>query len=113
MSDADATRSHRVTCGRVSGERSSLRSPFAAYLVDRSTQIRSDLVNAAEMKRTAAAQIEEIDRKMAALPGELETLRLQGGQEIVAEQARIRSAAAAEPWAARTSAAMRRRFNTS
>ena len=73
-----------------------LRSPFATYLIDRSTQIRSDLVNAAEMKRTAAAQIEEIDRKMAALPGELEALRLQGGQEIVAEQARIRSAAAAE-----------------
>ena len=73
-----------------------LRSPFAAYLVERSTQIRSDLVAAAEMKRTAAAQIEEIDRKMAALPGELEALRLQGGQEIAAEQARIRSAAAAE-----------------
>ena len=57
-----------------------LRSPFAAYLIDRGTQIRSDLVNAAEMKRTAAAQIEEIDRKMAALPGELEALRLQGGR---------------------------------
>jgi F-type H+-transporting ATPase subunit b len=73
-----------------------LRSPFAAYLVERGTQIRSDLVAAAEMKRTAAAQIEEIDRKMAALPGELEALRLQGGQEIAAEQARIRSAAIAE-----------------
>jgi F-type H+-transporting ATPase subunit b len=73
-----------------------LRSPFGAYLNERGTQIRSDLVNAAEMKRTAAAQIEEIDRKMAALPGELEALRLQGSQEIAAEQARIRSAAAAE-----------------
>ena len=74
----------------------SLRSPFATYLNDRSTQIRSDLVNAAEMKQTAAAQIEEIDRKMAALPGELEALRAQGAQEIAAEQARIRAAAAAE-----------------
>jgi F-type H+-transporting ATPase subunit b len=73
-----------------------LRSPFAAYLTERSTQIRSDLVNAAEMKQTAAAQIEEIDRKMAALPGELEALRGQGAQEIAAEQARIRAAAAAE-----------------
>ena len=48
------------------------------------------------MKQTAAAQIEEIDRKMAALPGELEALRAQGAQEIAAEQARIRAAAAAE-----------------
>lgn len=73
-----------------------LRSPFATYLNERTTQIRSDLVNAAEMKQTAAAQIEEIDRKMAALPGELEALGAQGAQEIAAEQARIRSAAAAE-----------------
>jgi len=73
-----------------------LRSPFAAHLQDRSTQIRSDLVNAAEMKQTAAAQLQEIDRKMAALPGELEALRAQGAQEIAAEQARIRSAAASE-----------------
>jgi len=31
-----------------------LRSPFAKYLADRGQQIRSDLVTAAEMKRTAA-----------------------------------------------------------
>ena len=73
-----------------------LRSPLATYLSDRGTQIRSDLVNAAEMKRTAAAQLEEIDRKMKALPGELEVLRAQGAQEIAAEEARIRAAAAAE-----------------
>ena len=48
------------------------------------------------MKQTAAAQIEEIDRKMKALPGELEALRAQGAQEIAAEEARIRAAAAAE-----------------
>jgi len=73
-----------------------LRSPFATYLNDRSTQIRSDLVNAAEMKQTAAAQIEDINQKMAALPGELEALRAQGAQEIAAEHPRIRAAAAAE-----------------
>jgi F-type H+-transporting ATPase subunit b len=73
-----------------------LRSPFAQYLLDRSTQIRSDLVNAAAMKREAAAQIEEIDRKMRALPAELETLRVLGAQEIVAEEQRILAAAAAE-----------------
>jgi F-type H+-transporting ATPase subunit b len=73
-----------------------LRSPLATYLKDRGTQIRSDLINAAELKRTAAAQLEEIDRKMKALPGELEALRAQGAQEIAAEETRIRAAAAAE-----------------
>jgi len=73
-----------------------LRSPFRTYLADRSTAIRSDLVNAAEMRRQAAAQIEEIDRRMAALPGELEALRAQGAREIADEEARIRQAADAE-----------------
>jgi F-type H+-transporting ATPase subunit b len=73
-----------------------LKSPLRRYLADRGTQIRSDLVNAAAMKQAAAAQIEEIDRKMRALPGELESLRAQGVQEIAAEEERIRAAAAAE-----------------
>jgi F-type H+-transporting ATPase subunit b len=73
-----------------------LRSPIAGYLADRSRQIRGDLVSAAEMKRTAAAQMEEIDRRMQALPGELEALRAKGAQEIAAEEARIHAAAAAE-----------------
>jgi len=73
-----------------------LRSPFVTYLNTRGTQIRSDLVTAAEMKQTAAAQLEEIDRKMKVLPGELEALRVQGAQEIAAEEARIRAAATAE-----------------
>ncbi len=73
-----------------------LRSPIARYLEDRRTQIRTDLVNAAEVKQTAATQIEEIDRRMKALPGELEALRTQGGQEVAAEEERIRTAAAAE-----------------
>jgi F-type H+-transporting ATPase subunit b len=73
-----------------------LKSPIATYLSDRSTQIRSDLVQAAEMKQSAAAQIEDIDRKMKALPAELEALRLQGAEEIAAEEERIRGAAAAD-----------------
>jgi F-type H+-transporting ATPase subunit b len=48
------------------------------------------------MKRTAAAQIDEIDRRMKALPAELEALRAQGAQEIAAEEARIQAVAAAE-----------------
>jgi len=73
-----------------------LRSPLAGYLSGRGAQIRGDLVNAAEMKQAAAAQIAEIDRKMKALPGELEALRAQGVQEIAAEESRIQAAAAAE-----------------
>jgi len=73
-----------------------LRSPVRRYLADRSAQIRSDLVNAAETKQAAAAEIDQIERKMSALPSELEALRAQGAEEIAAEEARIRAAAASE-----------------
>jgi len=73
-----------------------LRSPFRRYLADRGTHIRGDLVNAAETRQAAAAQIEEIDRRMKALPRELDDLRAHGAQEIAAEEARIEAAAAAE-----------------
>ena len=73
-----------------------LRLPVRQYLEDRRTQVRGDLVNAAAMKESAAAQIEEIDRKMKALPGELEALRAQGAQEVAGEEARIRALAAVE-----------------
>jgi F-type H+-transporting ATPase subunit b len=73
-----------------------LKSPIANYLRERDGQIRADLVDAAEMKKTAAAQIDEIDRRMRALPSELEALRAQGAQEIALEEERIRAAAAAD-----------------
>lgn len=73
-----------------------LRSPFAAYLVSRSTQIRQDLVTAAEMRAAATAQLAEIDAKMRALPGELEALSRQGVEDVKAEQVRIAQAAADE-----------------
>lgn len=70
-----------------------LRSPLNRYLTDRGTQIRADLVKAAEMKTTAAAQVAAVEQKMAALPGELEALRKTGAEEVAAEEARIREAA--------------------
>lgn len=73
-----------------------LRSPFATYLADRATQIRSDLVKAVDMRVSAAAQVAAIERKMAALPGELDALRKAGADEVAAEEARIRQAAEAE-----------------
>ena len=73
-----------------------LRKPIAAYLTSRDSEIRNDLVTAAEMKRTATLQLAELQQKMAALPGELELLKTRGQEEIVAEEARIEQAAAAE-----------------
>jgi F-type H+-transporting ATPase subunit b len=73
-----------------------LRKPIAAYLAARDSEIRNDLVVAAEMKKTATAQLAELQQKMAALPGELERLRAHGQQEIAAEEARIEQTAAAE-----------------
>lgn len=73
-----------------------LRAPFTKYLVDRSAQIRNDLVTAAQLKDDAGRQIAEIEAKLGRLPGELDTLRAKGRDEIAAEGARIRETAAAE-----------------
>jgi F-type H+-transporting ATPase subunit b len=73
-----------------------LRSPLAKYLGDRGTQIRSDLVKAADMRTAAAAQLAAIEQKMAALPGELDAVRKAGAEEVAAEEARIRTIADAE-----------------
>jgi F0F1-type ATP synthase membrane subunit b/b' len=73
-----------------------LRTPFSDYLAGRSSQIRKDLVEAAELNRAATAQLAEVDRKVQALPGEIDALRRRGKQEIAAEEARIASEAAAE-----------------
>ena len=44
-----------------------LRSPIAAYLIARSSQIRQDLVTAEEMRVVATTQLAEIDRRMQEL----------------------------------------------
>lgn len=73
-----------------------LKTPLANYLRDRHTSIRSELVDAAKVKAEAASQLAEIDRKLEALPGEIEALRDRGSREIAAEEQRIAQAAAAE-----------------
>jgi len=73
-----------------------LKSPLAKHLGDRGTQIRSDLVRAAGMRTSAAAQLAAIEQKMAALPGELEALRRTGAADVAAEEARIRQIAETE-----------------
>lgn len=73
-----------------------LKSPLSTYLRDRDAAIRRDLVDAAALKSSATTQLEEIDRKLKALPGEIEALRTRGKAEIVAEEQRITQQAAVE-----------------
>jgi F-type H+-transporting ATPase subunit b len=73
-----------------------LKAPISNYLRDRHTAIRKDLVEAANVSAAAQAQLTEIDRKLKALPGEIEELRRRGADEIAAEEARIGKLAAAE-----------------
>lgn len=73
-----------------------LKTPVSTYLASRATQIRQDLVTAAETRATATAQLAEIEHKLQALPAELEALKAQGAEDVKAEQARIAQAAAAE-----------------
>jgi F-type H+-transporting ATPase subunit b len=73
-----------------------LRSPLMGFLEQRGTAVRSDLKKAAELKKEAGAQIEEIDAKLKALPAEIEALKSRGADEIKAEEARIHALAEAE-----------------
>jgi F-type H+-transporting ATPase subunit b len=70
-----------------------LRSPIAAHLASRITQIRQDLVTAADLKASATTQLAEIQQQVAALPAELEALRRQGAEDVKAERERIARAA--------------------
>jgi F-type H+-transporting ATPase subunit b len=73
-----------------------LKTPIANYLQDRHTAIRKDLVEAANLSTAAQAQLTDLDRKLQALPGEIEALRRRGAEEIEAEEARIAQLAHAE-----------------
>jgi F-type H+-transporting ATPase subunit b len=66
-----------------------LKTPIASYLSGRSAQIRQDLVTAAEMRRTATAQLEEIQKRLGELPAELATLKSRGEEDVRAEKIRI------------------------
>ena len=70
--------------------------PFTEYLTGRSASIRKDLVEAAELRANATAQLAAIEQKLQALPGELNTLRTRGAEDIKAEEQRIAAAAAAD-----------------
>lgn len=73
-----------------------LKKPFQEYLAGRSATIRKDLVEAAELRTNATAQLATIEQKLAALPGELAALRTRGADEIKAEEQRIATQATAD-----------------
>ena len=73
-----------------------LNQPIRDYLATRSSTIRKDLVEAAELKAAATAQLASIEQKLQALPGELNALRARGAEDIKAEEARIAAQAAAD-----------------
>jgi F-type H+-transporting ATPase subunit b len=70
--------------------------PLKDYLAGRSATIRKDLVDAAELRAEATAQLASIEQKLQALPGEISALRARGASEIAAEEQRIAAAAAAD-----------------
>jgi F-type H+-transporting ATPase subunit b len=70
--------------------------PFSEYLAGRSATIRKDLVEAAELRNNANAQLAAIEQKLQALPGELNALRTRGAEDIKAEEQRIAAQAAAD-----------------
>jgi F-type H+-transporting ATPase subunit b len=73
-----------------------LNQPIREYLATRDSTIRKDLVEAAELRAAAAAQLETIEKKLQALPGELANLRTRGAEDIKAEEQRIAAQAAAD-----------------
>lgn len=73
-----------------------LNQPLRDYLAGRSATIRKDLVEAAELRAAANAQLASIEQKLQALPGELSALRARGADEIKAEEQRIAAQATAD-----------------
>jgi ATP synthase F0 subunit b len=70
--------------------------PLKDYLANRHSTIKKDLDEARRMSAEAGAQLQTVDEKLKALPGEIEALRKRGTEEITAEEQRIAAAAAAD-----------------
>ena len=73
-----------------------LRAPLARHLANRDQQIRGGLLSARETSDRATAQLADLDRRLEALPAEIDALRARGVAEIAAEEKRIQADAEAE-----------------
>ena len=70
-----------------------LKGPLGLHLQRRRQQIDGDLETARATAAKAAAQIADIDRRLAQLPADLEAARERGAEEIAGEEAAIRQRA--------------------
>ena len=70
--------------------------PLKDYLAGRSASIRKDLVEAAELKAAATAQLATIEQKLQALPGELTRCATAAPKTSRPKRQRIAAAAAAD-----------------
>jgi F-type H+-transporting ATPase subunit b len=73
-----------------------LRRLVVEYFRARSETIGRDLVEAANLRRSAEARLDDVRTRAAALPGELETLRAHGREELAIERRRLAEATARE-----------------
>jgi F-type H+-transporting ATPase subunit b len=73
-----------------------LKAPIAGYLSGRSETIRRGLTEAANTRAAAEAQLAGVRAKLAALPAEVEGLRLRGQDELAGERTRMAEATARE-----------------
>jgi len=73
-----------------------LRTPLLGYLDGRIGRVREDLVTAAQTREAATRALADIDAKLKALPGEIETLKRRGAEDLAAERERIEQAAEGE-----------------
>ena len=74
-------------------------SVYTAALTEYTAALKGaqdDLVTAAELRKTATAQLEEIQKRLSQLPAELAALKARGEEDVRAEKIRIAAAAAAE-----------------
>ena len=67
-----------------------------SYLATRSATIRKDLVDAKQLRAQAEQQLAGVRTRLAALPGELATLKQRGSEELAAEKVRLAEATASE-----------------
>jgi F-type H+-transporting ATPase subunit b len=73
-----------------------LKAPIVRYLADRTATVRRELVEAQTLRQTAQGQLGDVERRIAALPGELEALAARGRDELARERDRLAATTARE-----------------
>lgn len=72
------------------------KGPIGDYLRTRSTTIRKDLVDSANLRAEAEKQLASVRQRLSLLPGELQDMKRRGEEELAAEKVRLAQATAHE-----------------